>query len=72
MLDLSSIPRAREGAPGGPRRQSRPLDRGLNGGKPLLGRLLALLGGLLALLGAMLRHDALSCLYFINFVTIFD
>ena len=47
-------------------------DLGLNGRKPLLGRLLALLGGLLALLGAMLRHDALSCLYFLNFVTIFD
>ena len=70
LLDLSSIPRAREGAPGGPRRQSWWIDRGLNGGKPLLERLLALLGGYLALFDATLLHDALSCLYFLCFVTI--
>ena len=47
-------------------------DRGVVGGKPLFGSLVGLFGGLLALLGAMLRHDALSCVYFFNFVTIFN
>ena len=65
LLDLSSIPRAREGAPGGPRNQSRLADLGANGRKPLFGSLLGLFGGLLALLGAMLRHDAQFCLYFL-------
>ena len=72
LLDLSSIHRAREGAPGGLRRQSPLGNRGVNGRKPPFGRLLALLGGYLALFYAALLHDTLSCLYFICFVSIFD
>ena len=45
-------------------------DRGPNDRKPPFGRLLALLGGYLALFDATLLHDALSCLYFLCFVTV--
>ena len=72
LLDLSSIPRAREGAPRGLRSQSPLADRPLNGRQPLFGRPLALLGGYLALFDATLLCDALSCLYFLSFVTVFD
>ena len=48
------------------------MDRGVNGRKPLFGRLLALLGGYLALFDATLLHDTLSCLYFFGFVTVWD
>ena len=68
LLDLSSIPRAREGALEAPRRHSRLVDRFLNDRKPRFGRLLGLLGALLALFYLTLLYDAPSCVYFVCFV----
>ena len=45
-------------------------DRRFNGRKPLLERLLAPLGGHLALFDVTFLDDALSCVYFLGFMTV--
>ena len=63
----------REGGAHGASQRQRPMDdRGLNGRKPLWGRLVVLLGWSLALFHATSLHDAQSCLYFLCFATVFD